>query len=155
MVEAGEMLKSTRESSSLTLDEVSADLNIPVIILEQIENGSIGAFSDIYELKTLLCDYARYLGISIDYVVNKFNEYMFEYTSKIPMDEIEKQVREKEKLQEDEVRIASPYTKVVKKEASLPYVIIGIVIVLLVILAVLWSIKQITVDSNLVGYIIK
>ena len=23
-------------------------------------------------------------------IVNKFNEYMFEYTSKIPMDEIEK-----------------------------------------------------------------
>ncbi|UKI28477.1 MAG: helix-turn-helix domain-containing protein [Clostridium sp.] len=39
-----EVLKSTREMSGLTLDEVSKDLEIPVLSLEQIEDGNIGAF---------------------------------------------------------------------------------------------------------------
>ncbi len=152
MIEAGKMLKSTRESSSLSLEEVSEDLNIPVIELEQIEAGSIGSFTDIYELKSMLLEYAKYLGVSTDAVVNKFNEYMFDYTSKIPMAEIEKKVREKERVQEDEDRVASPYTKQAKKEKSLPYVIVGLIITVLVILAVLWSIKQITIDNNVTSF---
>lgn len=152
MIEAGKMLKSTRESSSLSLEEVSEDLNIPVIELEQIEAGSIGSFTDIYELKGMLLEYAKYLGVSTDYVINKFNEYMFDYTSKIPMAEIEKKVREKERVQEDEDRIASPYTRAKKKEKSLPYIIVGVIIGFLVILAVLWSIKQITIDNNVTSF---
>lgn len=147
MIEAGNLLKSARESSCLSLDEVSNDISIPVIRLEQIEAGSIGAFNDIYELKGMLLDYAKYLGVNTDTIVAKFNEYMFDYTSKIPMDEIEKKVREKEKVQEEESRVASPYTKAVKKEKSLPYIIAGIIIIILVILSVIWSIKQI-VDTN-------
>lgn len=152
MIEAGKMLKSTRESSSLSLEEVSEDLSIPVIELEQIEAGSIGSFTDIYELKGMLLEYAKYLGVSTDYVINKFNEYMFDYTSKIPMAEIEKKVREKERVQEDEDRIASPYTRATKKEKSLPYIIVGVIIGFLVILAVLWSIKQITIDNNVTSF---
>lgn len=148
MIEAGDILKSARESSSLSLDEVSTDINIPVIRLEQIEAGSIGSFADIYELKSMLLDYAKYLGVNTDVITAKFNEYMFDYTSKIPMDEIEKKVREKEKEQEEESRVASPYTKAVKSEKSLPYIIAGVVIVILVILSVIWSIKQITIDNN-------
>ena len=152
MIEAGKMLKSTRESSSLSLEEVSEDLNIPVIELEQIEAGSIGSFTDIYKLKGMILEYAKYLGVSTDYVINKFNEYMFDYTSKIPMAEIEKKVREKERVQEDEDRVASPYTRATKKEKSLPYIIVGVIIGFLVILAVLWSIKQITIDNNVTSF---
>ena len=49
-----EVLKSTREMSGLTLDEVSKDLEIPVLSLEQIEDGNIGAFKDIFVLKDYL-----------------------------------------------------------------------------------------------------
>ena len=90
MVETGETLKSTRELSGVSLDEVSRDLGIPVLFLEQIEDGSIGSFEDIYELKKMILDYAKYLGLNTETIVNKFNEYMFEYTSKIPMDEYRK-----------------------------------------------------------------
>ena len=86
MVETGETLKSTREASGVSLDEASKDLNIPVIVLEQIEDGSIGSFEDIYELKQNMIDYAKYLGINTELVINKFNEYMFDYTSMIQMD---------------------------------------------------------------------
>lgn len=155
MVETGETLKSTREASGVSLDEASKDLNIPVIILEQIEDGSIGSFEDIYELKQYMIDYAKYLGLNTEVVINKFNEYMFEYTSKIPMDEIEKAVREKNKEQEDEERIFSPYTRVYPKEKTLPYIITGVVVLVLVIIAVIWSVKQITINNNssdMIGY---
>lgn len=155
LVETGETLKSTREASGVSLDEASNDLNIPVIVLEQIEDGSIGSFEDIYELKQYLIDYAKYLGINTETVINKFNEYMFDYTSKIPMDEIEKAVREKQKEKEEEDRIFSPYTRVYPKEKTLPYIITGILVVLLVIIAVIWSIKQITINNSstdVIGY---
>lgn len=155
MVETGETLKSTREASGVSLDEASNDLNIPVIVLEQLEDGSIGSFEDIYELKQYLIDYAKYLGISTEMVINKFNEYMFDYTSKIPMDEIEKAVREKQKEKEDEDRVFSPYTRVYPKEKTLPYIITGIIVIILVILAVIWSVKQITINNSstdVVGY---
>lgn len=148
MVETGETLKSTREASGVSLDEASKDLNIPVIVLEQIEDGSIGSFDDIYDLKRMLVDYSKYLGLNTETVINKFNEYMFDYTSKIPMNEIEKAVREKNREKEEEDRVFSPYTKVYPKEKTLPYILTGVVILILVILAVFWSIKQITVDNN-------
>ncbi len=146
MVETGEALKRTRESSGLSLEEVSEDLNIPVITLEQIEAGSFGAFGDIYELKKMLLDYAKYLGLNTEVIVNRFNEYMFDSTSRIQLDEIEKIIKEKKKEEIDEDRICSPYTMNVDKERSLPYVIAGIVIIVLVIIAILWSIQ--TVSQN-------
>lgn len=155
MVETGETLKSTREASGVSLDEASKDLNIPVIVLEQIEDGSIGSFEDIYELKQDMIDYAKYLGLNTETVINKFNEYMFDYTSKIPMDEIEKAVREKNKEQEDEDRIFSPYTRSYPKEKTLPYIITGVVVLVLIVIAVIWSVKQITVNNNssdMIGY---
>lgn len=155
MVETGETLKSTREASGVSLDEVSKDLNIPVIVLEQIEAGSIGSFEDIYVLKQYMIDYAKYLGVNVDTVIVKFNEYMFDYTSKIPMAEIEKAVREKEREKEDEDRIFSPYTREYPKERTMPYIITGIVIIILVIIAIIWSVKQITINNNstdIIGY---
>lgn len=148
LVEAGEALKTTRETSGVSIEEASKDLNIPVIVLEQIEDGSIGAFDNIYELKQYIVDYAKYLGVNTETVINKFNEYMFDYTSKIPMDEIEKQVREKNKEKEDEDRIFSPYTRMYPKERTMPYIITGIVVLILVVLAIIWSVKQITINNS-------
>ena len=157
MVEAGETLKSTREAAGVSIDEASKDLNIPVIVLEQIEDGSIGSFENIYELKQYLLDYAKYLGVNTETITLKFNEYMFDYTSKIPMDEIEKAVREKNKEKEDEDRIFSPYTRVYPREKTMPYIITGVVVIILVILAIVWSVKQITINNNstdMIGYIV-
>lgn len=157
MVEAGETLKSTREASGVSIEEASKDLNIPIIVLEQIEDGSIGSFENIYDLKQYMLDYAKYLGVNTDNITIKFNEYMFDYTNKIPMDEIEKAVREKEKEKEDETRIFSPYTRVYPRERTMPYIITGVVIIILVILAVIWSVRQITVNNNstdMIGYIV-
>ena len=143
MIEVGENLKTAREISGVTIEEASTDLNIPVILLEQIEDGNMGSFKDIFELKQYIRDYAKYIGLNQDEVIDEFNSYLFETTSKIPMDEIEKAVREKEKEESKEFRVASPYTKAIPKEKSWPYIISYIGIIILVVLAVVWSINQI------------
>ena len=143
MIEVGENLKTAREISGVTIEEASADLNIPVIILEQIEDGNMGSFKDIFELKQYIRDYAKYLGLNQDDVIDEFNSYLFETTSKIPMAEIEKAVREKELEEKREVRVASPYTKAIPKEHTWPYILSYIGILVLVVLAIIWSINQI------------
>lgn len=134
--------------SGLTLEEVSKDLEIPVLSLEQIEDGNIGAFKDIFVLKDYLESYAKYLGLDYEDVIDEFNEYMFEKTSKIPMEEIEKAVREKEKEESESNRIASPYTKAVPMKNNKQFVFMLVLITILVVIAIIWSIKQITVGTT-------
>lgn len=143
MIEVGENLKAAREISGVTIEEVSTDIGIPVILLEQIEEGNMGSFKDIFELKQYIRDYAKYLGLNQEDVIDEFNSYLFETTSKIPMDEIEKAVREKEVEERKEERIASPYTRAIPKEKTWPYILSYIGILVLVVLAVIWSIMQI------------
>jgi cytoskeletal protein RodZ len=148
--DVGASLKATRESSGVSLEEASKDLSIPVIELEQIEAGAVGAFEDIYVLKRELIEYSRYLGLDVNQVTTEFNEYMFDFTSKMSMDDIAKAIQEKEEEEkENEVlRVSSPYTKCYPKEKTLPYILAGLGIVILVILAVVWSVSQITIRSN-------
>lgn len=134
--------------SGLTLDEVSKDLEIPVLSLEQIEDGNIGAFKDIFVLKDYLESYAKYLGLDYEDVIDEFNEYMFEKTSKIPMEEIEKAVKEKEKEESESNRIASPYTKTAPIKSNKQFILYWFLIVVLIVIAIIWSIKQITVGST-------
>lgn len=134
--------------SGLTLDEVSKDLEIPVLSLEQIEDGNIGSFKDIFVLKDYLESYAKYLGLDYEDVIDEFNEYMFEKTSKIPMEEIEKAVREKEKEENESDRIASPYTKAAPIKSNKQFIFMLVLITVLVVIAIIWSIKQITVGST-------
>ena len=134
--------------SGLTLDEVSKDLEIPVLSLEQIEDGNIGAFKDIFVLKDYLESYAKYLGLDYEDVIDEFNEYMFEKTSKIPMEEIEKAVKEKEKEESESNRIASPYTKAAPIKSNKQFIFILVLIIVLIVIAIIWSIKQITVGST-------
>lgn len=155
MIEAGESLKSAREKAGVSIEEASQDLNIPVLFLEQIESGAVGAFEDIYELKNMMVEYGRYLGLNTDDIKLKFNEYMFDYTSKIKLDEIEKAMREQQKEKESDEEIHSPYTRVTPKEKTLPYILSAVVIIILVILVLIWSIKQITVNgsSSIIGFL--
>ena len=150
MFSTGTTLKNTRESSGVSIEEASKDTNIPVIELEQIEASAFGSFTDFYELKMKILEYAKYLGLDLNEVLNSFNEYMFDYTSRIKLAAIEKEMQErtKEDRIDEETRISSPYTKSYPVERTLPYIIGGIVIVALVIVIVVWSVTQITVRNN-------
>ena len=149
MNEIGERLKSARELAGISLDEVSEDLNIKVPILDNMEQGNIGCFKDIFLLKEYIHNYSKYLGLSPDDMVNEFNEYLFEYTSKIPVTEIEKKIKEKQKLEDtQEIRIASPYTDDKRKYKSKNYIVLYVLVVILVALAMFWAVKMITVDNK-------
>lgn len=153
MIEVGDTLRNSREVSGVTLEEVSTDLDIPKILLEQIEDGNMGAFSDVFVLKDYIEKYAKYLGLDKDEIMDSFNTFMFERTSKIPMDKIEEATRENIMLEEKQDRVASPYTKAIPKIKTTPYVIaLGIAMVLMVI-ALIWSISQITI-MNATDYIL-
>lgn len=149
MNEIGELLKSKREITGVTLDEAGSDLEIKPVILDNIENGNIGCFKDIYVLKDYIKSYAKYLGLDYKKIIKDFNEYLFEYTSKIPVNEIEEKIKEKQKLEETgEVKIASPYTDERNKYKSKSYVVLYILVVALVALAIFWAVKQITIDNQ-------
>ena len=153
MIEVGDTLRNSREVSGVTLEEVSTDLDIPKILLEQIEDGNMGAFSDVFVLKDYIERYAKYLGLDKDEIMDSFNTFMFERTSKIPMDKIEEATRENIMIEEKQDRVASPYTKAIPKIKTTPYVIaLGIAMVLMVI-ALIWSIRQITI-MNATDYIL-
>ena len=147
MDEIGSLLKSTREESGISLVEASKDLDIKDIILENIECGKIGAFKDIFELKDYLSNYSRYLGLDENKILNNFNEYLFEYTSKIPVKEIEKAVKEQVKEEKETIKVVSPYTKETKKNQKY-FILIYVLILFLVIITIIWSVKQITVDKH-------
>ncbi len=148
MNEIGEELQYARESSGVSLNEASKDLNIKVEILENIEDGRTGAFKDIFELKDYIASYAKYLGLDDKELIDDFNEYMFEYTSKIPIKEIEKTIELKLKTEKKEDEVVSPYTKKTKKYSSWVYIVIYAIIFLLVVVAIFWSVKQVTINKQ-------
>lgn len=158
MKEIGELLKSTREESGVTLEEASNDLEIKALILENIEDGNIGCFKDIFVLKEYIYNYAKYLGLEPEKIIDEFNEYLFEYTSKIPLEDIEKAMQEQQKEETEEVKIVSPYTTPVKTNNNKLMSVVLIILAVLVLLVVFWAIKEITINNtttNMVSYISK
>ena len=153
MNEIGEALKYARESSGVSLNEASKDLSMKPEILENIEDGRTGAFKDIYELKEYIASYAKYLGLDEKNLIDEFNEYMFEYTSKIPIKEIEKTIELKIKEEKKDDKVISPYTKTNKKYNNWVYVVVYVVIFLMIIAAIFWSVKQVTINRSVTDVI--
>ncbi len=156
MNEIGELLRTTREESGVSLEEASGDLEIKTLILENIEDGNIGCFKDIFVLKDYIYDYSKYLGLEPEKIIDEFNEYLFEYTSKIPLEDIEKAMKEQQKEEIVNNKIVSPYTTSTKKTNNVLVIALIVALAVLVLLVVFWSINQITVDSkttNMISYV--
>lgn len=127
MKEIGELLKDTRERNGVSIEEAASDLNYKQSQLESVEKGDYKAFKDIFVLKCIITDYSKYLGLNSDKIIDEFNEYVFESTSKIPIDDIEKASKKKE-----DDKIMSPYTKQEKEKSKLP-MILGIILAILIV----------------------
>ena len=71
------------------------------------------------------------MGLKHEELVDEFNEYLFDYTSKISIEDVKK----KQDIIEDKATIHSPYTKKLREPLKLssiiPYVIIIIVAILI------------------------
>ena len=131
MKEIGLRLKLKREENGVSLEEAASDLNMRVSQLENIENGKKDEFKDVFSLKYFIRDYAKYLGLDGEEVLDDFNEYLFEQTYKISLEEIEEAKREKEEREKD-LKILSPYTKTTKDKKRF-FIIICVCIVLALI----------------------
>ena len=114
MKEIGEFLKQSRINNGVSLDEASEDLNLSKDYLENLEEGNVRAFKDVYALKESVREYSKYLGLDPDKVMDEFNDFMFEHTSKISLEDI-KEARKLNQEQEAKPKIVSPYTKMRKQ----------------------------------------
>ena len=136
MKELGEYLKHTRVSNGVSMEEAAEDLELSTSQLENIESGNVRAFKDVYSLKQYVRQYAKYLGLDPEKVVDEFNGFLFEHTSKISLDDIREAQRKLEKKEEKKIR--SPYTIEHKREMPIwPFIFIPIAIIMLFIIVYL------------------
>ncbi len=153
MDEIGALLKEARESSGVSIKEACNDLNFNELNIENIEAGKIGSFQDVHELKNIIREYAKYLGLDVDKIIDEFNEYLFEYTSKIPVKELEKTIELQLKEDHDEAKIKSPYTKKNTK-IDKKYIIFMILLILALMFLVMgWAIRQVTIGTQITSVI--
>ena len=126
MKEIGLKLKTRREENGVTAEEAAEDLKLRPSQIIDIEEGNIKNFKDVFYLKYFIRDYAKYLGLDAEAIVDEFNEFLFDYTSKIPIKDIEEAKNSKKN---EKKKVVSPYTLVDKRKFSIPkYVIIVMVV---------------------------
>lgn len=130
MKELGEKFKEAREKTGISIKEAASDLNYKESQIEEIEQGNYKDFKDKFLLKTIIADYAKYLGFDSEEIIDEFNDFVFESTSKIPIDEIAK--ANKNKIKDTDDKIASPYTAI-EEPKKVPLIIIVSLIILLVV----------------------
>ncbi len=153
MKELGQYLKENRIKNGVSLEEAAEDNNLSVSQLESIEEGNTRAFKDVYKLKEYISSYSKYLGLDSNKVAEEFSDFLFEHTSKISLDDI---LKAKKTTEKKENKIKSPYTKEYKlKKNYLPYIYVGLGVVLisiLVYLVFLFIVNRDTVHNDvLVG----
>lgn len=142
MKEIGLKLKTKREENGVSLEEAASDLKMRVSQLKSIEEGRKDDFKDILSLKLFIRDYAKYLGLDGEKLLDEFNEYLFEQTSRISLEDIEKAKREKEEKERD-LKILSPYTLTTKdKEKRKILIIVSIILLLVLVIAYIIASKN-------------
>ena len=76
MKDIADKLKTTREKTGISIEEAAEDLNYKVSQLEDIENGNYKSFKDKFLLKTIVTDYAKYLGLEVESIIDEFNDFV-------------------------------------------------------------------------------
>lgn len=150
MKEIGEKLKNAREGIGVSIEEASEDLKISPSQITDIENGNVESFQDVFNLKYFIRDYAKYLGLDKEEIVDDFNEYLFDYTSKLSLEDIKSEVKNKK----EENKIRSPYTVERKREKVYQnFIYIAIAVLLITISFLLYTIltDEDTDEENLLG----
>ena len=143
----GEQFKEKREEIGISISEVSNDLKIDSVVIENLEDGNDKVFKDILELKDMVLLYSKYLDLDDEKILDDLNDYLFEKTSKISALDI-KEITSKVSV-EDSNKIKTPYTSNLKKTNKSDNSVIFIVI--LVLLLVLLVLFYFILRKNLIG----
>ncbi len=143
MKELGDYLREYRVNNGVSIDEAAEDLNVSTNIIENIENGNSRAFRDMLELRENVKSYAKYLGLDPVKVIDEFNDFLFEHTSKISLSDI-LEAEEKQKNEKGKKTVESPYTKKNKITIDKKYIkpiaiVVGSVLFLILLFLVLKS----------------
>ena len=153
MKDIGEQLKKARESMGVSIEEVAEDLKLQPNQIEEIENGNTESFQDVFSIKYFIRDYAKYLGLNSEELVDEFNEFLFDYTSRIPLEEIEKaklnNINKKE--------ISSPYTNTDSnnKEIKIVLAVVGVVILFIIGYFIMSNIEKNDFEDENITYVIR
>ena len=138
MKEIGEEFKEKREEIGITIEEVSSDLGKDVILIENLESGNHKVFKDILELKDMVKTYAKYLGLDDEKLLGELDDFLFEKTSKISIEDIQKRLKQEQAKRKEEKKVRTPYTLEFENKKNLTLVaILFIVVVILVLFYVL------------------
>lgn len=151
MKEIGETLKDARENIGITIEEAANDLKLKPSQIENIENGDKDAFDDIMHLKYFIRDYAKYLGLDYEDLVDDFNEFLFDYTSRISLDDIKKARKHVENSnKKEENAVVSPYTYEKPRRFKLSPIVIYILILIVVFISIFMILSHLkpTTDKN-------
>ena len=81
MIEIGLKLKEKREENGVSIEEVAEDLKMRPSQIISLEEGKKDDFKDVVFLKYFIRDYAKYLGLDGEELVDEFNEFLFDFTS--------------------------------------------------------------------------
>ena len=130
MKDIGLKLKEKREENGVSIEEAAEDLKMRPSQIESLENGRKEDFKDVMSLKYFIRDYAKYLGLDGEKMIDEFNEFLFDFTSKIPVSEIEKAREEKN----NKKSVTSPYTTMSQKKNNTRMLVLSIIIVLVLII---------------------
>ena len=154
MNEIGEYLKSDRKKNGVSISEASDDLNINEALLKSIEEGNFKAFKDIFELKEMVRTYAKYLGLDANKLLDEFNDFIFEKTSKISLEDIKKAKHNMEK-EETSTHISSPYTKIKHTRYDVAPIVLLIAILLFISLIVYLVLRIVRVEPTVKNELLK
>ena len=149
MKEIGEALKEARESIGISIEEAANDLKLKPSQIEDIEAGNKDAFKDVFYLKYFIRDYSKYLGLDYEDMIDEFNEFLFDYTSKLSLDDIKKakkQVENKEK--KEEKKVVSPYTYERKNRTKISPIVLYVLLVLIVVTCCYFIINKINNNND-------
>ena len=126
--EVAEDKKTIFFSFGLSIEEVAEDLKMRPSQISSIEEGKTEDFKDVFYLKYFIRDYAKYLGLDSERILDEFNEYLFDMTSKIPIELIKEAKKDKNENNDT----ISPYTKESSK-IKVPKIIIGLAAIVILI----------------------
>ncbi len=76
MKEIGIIFKEKREEIGIKAEEAAKDMNITMPQLENLEDGNVNAFKDIFFLKDLVRKYAVYLNVDEEKIMEEFNDFV-------------------------------------------------------------------------------
>lgn len=139
MKEIGNIFKEKREKIGITIEEVANDLQVDSILIENLEDGNDKVFKDILEVKKIIEVYSKYLDLEKENLLEEYNDYLFDKTTKINQADIREKLN---RIKKEEKKISSPYTIIEKEQSKETKTIILLVVLVVVLLIIYFILKK-------------